>query len=117
VDTDLNPTIIPGTAGPAAGTGLSIPGSFNPLAIYNMQQSRSRMEQLAEISGGRVVFPNKPPDVIPLYEQIGRELGTSYGLGYSPVIKARDGKVRKIEVRVRDRNLQVRQSRESYEAK
>jgi hypothetical protein len=55
--------------------------------------------------------------VIPLYEQIGRELGTSYGLGYSPVNKARDGKVRKIEVRVRDRNLQVRQSRESYEAK
>jgi Ca-activated chloride channel family protein len=105
VDTDLNP------APPAALRG------YNPGEIYNMLQVRSRMEQLARESGGRVTFPKTPGDVVPLYEQIAQELGTSYGLGYTPSNAAKDGKTHRIEVRVRDKSLRVRQSRESYIAK
>jgi hypothetical protein len=37
-----------------------------------MQQARSRMEQIAEVTGGHVAFPTKPAEVAPLYEEIAR---------------------------------------------
>jgi Ca-activated chloride channel homolog len=102
VNTDLNPEHSSG---------------YNAANIYNMQQVRSRMEQLAEVSGGRVAFPINPQDVVPLYEQIGHDLGTSYGLGYAPANPKKDGAYHRIEVRVGDKTLHVRQSRIGYEAK
>ena len=75
-----------------------------------------RIEQLAKVSGGRVVFPRNPGDVVPMYEQIGKELGTSYSLGYAPEVPLDDGKHHKIEVRLKNRNLKVRQSRDGYSA-
>jgi Ca-activated chloride channel family protein len=98
VDTDLNPH------------------DYNPDLIYNKQQIRSRIEVLASSSGGRVVYPKKPDEVVKLYEQLAHDLGTSYSLGYAPSNPGKDGTVRKIEVRVRDRALRVRQSRDSYTA-
>src|SRR6202008_2451601 len=47
-----------------------------------LAQARERMEQMADVSGGRIYFPDKLEDVAPLYEQISRELGTSYSIGY-----------------------------------
>jgi Ca-activated chloride channel family protein len=98
VDTDLNPH------------------EFNPDGIYNKQQVRSRIEVLASASGGKVVYPKKPDEVVKLYEQLAHDLGTSYSLGYAPSMPAKDGTLRKIEVRVRDRALRVKQSRDSYTA-
>ncbi|HLQ78617.1 MAG TPA: VWA domain-containing protein [Terriglobia bacterium] len=78
VNTDLNPD-------PAGGRSrFSTNGIFNPDLIYNMQQIRSRMQQLAEATGGRVAFPSEPSDVAKLYEDIARELGTNYTLWYAP---------------------------------
>jgi Ca-activated chloride channel family protein len=106
VNTDLNPA------------GLtSSRGKFNPDEIYDSMQVRSRMELLAEVSGGKIVYPKQPGDVVPLFEQIGRELGTSYGLGYPLPDSRSDAAYRKIEVRVRDKTLHVHQSRIGYEAR
>jgi VWFA-related protein len=110
VDTDLNPGAVRTGEGSGGGT-------FNPEEIYNRQQIRARLERLAARTGGRVVFPHKPDEVVGLFEQIGRELGKSYSLGYVPANPQRNGAFRKIEVRVRDRALHVRQSREGYEAR
>jgi Ca-activated chloride channel homolog len=99
----------------AVNTDLN-PDEFNTEEIYNKQQLRSRMELLASISGGRVAYPKKPDEVVKLYEQLAHDLGTSYSLGYAPANMANDGRYRKIEVRVRDRNMRVRQSREGYQA-
>jgi VWFA-related protein len=74
---------------------------------------RSRLEQLAEASGGRIYFPKDLDEAAPLYEQIGRELGTSYSIGYSPAAGAGVG-IHSIEVRVADPALRVIQSRQSY---
>ena len=93
VGTDLNPTI-----GVAA----------------NPPEVRVRMERLAEASGGRAAFPKVPEDLVSIYERIGRELRTSYSLGYYPSNLAHDGRLRRIEVRLRSGGLQLRQSRESY---
>ena len=99
----------------AVNTDLN-PDEFNSEEIYNKQQVRSRVQLLASGSGGRVAYPKKPDEVVKLYEQLAHDLGTSYSLGYAPANVAKDGTFRKIEVRVRDRSLRVRQSREGYKA-
>ena len=99
----------------AVNTDLN-PDDFNTEEIYNKQQLRSRMEVLAAKSGGRVVFPRKPDDVVKLYEQLAHDLGTSYSLGYVPANVAKDGTYRKIEVSLRDPSLRVKQSRDGYRA-
>jgi Ca-activated chloride channel family protein len=106
VDTDLNP---------GAGSGRA--DAFDPQEIYNKQQVRSRLEQLAAATGGRVVFPDNPEDVVGLYEKMARDFGKTYSLGYPPLNPQKDGTYRKIEVRVRDRSLRVRQSRDGYTAR
>ena len=105
VNTDMNPA------------GATDPGRYNPEDLYDMLQVRSRMELLAGVSGGRMAYPREPSDVVPLFEQIGRQLGTSYGLGYEPPKSSKDGKYRKIEVRLQDKNLHIQQSRVGYEAR
>jgi Ca-activated chloride channel homolog len=99
----------------AVNTDLN-PNEFNTEEIYNKQQLRSRMELLASRSGGRVAYPKKPDEVVKLYEQLAHDLGTSYSLGYVPANMAKDGTFRKIEVRVGDRSMRVRQSRDGYTA-
>jgi VWFA-related protein len=110
VDTDLNP------AG-ARSWGTGGAGVFNPQEIYNRQQIRSRLEQLAGATGGRVVFPEKPEEVVGLYEGMARDLGKSYSLGYAPSNLQKDGTYRRIQVQVSYRSLRVRQSRDGYTAR
>ena len=74
------------------------------------------MEQIAQVSGGRVVFPVRNADTGVLFEQIVRELGTSYSLGFTPSAEL-DGMFHSIEVRVRGAQMQVRQSRNGYYAR
>jgi VWFA-related protein len=78
-----------------------------------IKEIRSRMELLAEVSGGRIYFPKSTEELVPLYEQIGKELGTSYSFGYAPR-DTRSGTTHRIEVRVSDPSLRVIQSRQSY---
>jgi hypothetical protein len=58
--------------------------------------------------------PYELDDVVRLYEEISRGLGTSYSLGYDPSRTAQDGKTRRIEVKPLDRNLRLTQSRTMY---
>jgi Ca-activated chloride channel homolog len=78
---------------------------------------RIRMEELAEASGGRVLYPERLEDIVPLYRQIGAELGTSYTLGYISSNPTTDGSFRRIEVRAADTSLRLTQSRNGYYAK
>lgn len=78
---------------------------------------RMRMEQLADVSGGRMIYPQKLDDIIPLYQRIGQELGTSYTLGYLAPASRLDGSFRRIEVRTRQAGYRVIQSRDGYYAR
>ena len=78
---------------------------------------RFRMEELAEVSGGRIIYPERLEDIVPLYQQIGNELGTSYTLGYISSNAVTDGSFRKIEIRASDPRLRISQSRSGYYAK
>ena len=78
-----------------------------------LKEVRTRMEGLAESSGGAAAFPRRIEDLLPLYERIQRDLGTGYQLKYISRRPA-DGKVRQVEVRVRDSKLRVYQSSTNY---
>lgn len=82
-----------------------------------LSQVRIRMEQIAEASGGRVLFPKHIEEIVSLYEQIGRELGMSYSLGYISSNPATNGAYRRIEVQTRKDILQLTQSRSGYYAR
>jgi len=87
------------------------------VADHYVAAVRQRMEQLAESSGGRMLYPERLEDIVPVYQQIGQELGMSYSLGYVSSNGSADGSFRKIEVRTRDINLRLLQSRNGYYAK
>jgi VWFA-related protein len=82
-----------------------------------LEHVRMRMELIAEASAGRVLFPETLEDIVLLYEQISRELGTSYSLGYVSTNPAGDSKCRRIEVRTSRHSLRVNQSRPGYYAR
>jgi VWFA-related protein len=104
VDSDLNP----------AGDPLQFSELFDTPLIFGMSV-RSRLEQLAAISGGRVAFPKRPEETVKLYENIAHELGTSYTLGYSPAASTlNDGRYHRIEVRSKRQGLKMQQSRDGY---
>jgi VWFA-related protein len=93
------------------------PGTqYTPLALFNLQQIRSRMEQLAQASGGRVVFSQKNSDTGLLFEDIVRQLGMSYSLSFTPEAVP-DGKYHRIAVQVHGAGIHARQSRDGYYAR
>ena len=109
VNTDLNAANV--------DAGDLFPGTqYTPLAVFNLQQVRSRMEQIAQVSGGRIVFSQRNSDTGSLFDNITRDLGISYSLSFTPTANV-DGKFHLISVRVRDGKMQVRQSRDGYYAR
>jgi VWFA-related protein len=76
----------------------------------------AHIKRLAEETGGHAYFPNRIEEVVPLYDQISREIGISYTLGYVSDRTARDGTYRKIRVAVKENAYRVSQSRDGYSA-
>ena len=107
VNTDMNPE------GDPLQPSLQFDTIDAPL-IFGMSV-RSRLEQMAAISGGRLALPKRPEDTVKLYENIAHELGTSYTLGYSPAAAVlKDGRYHRIEVQSSRPGLTVQQSRDGY---
>jgi Ca-activated chloride channel family protein len=91
-----------------------------PKNDFDLQQrtaARERMEAAANRSNGALHLPRSIEDVGELYEKIARELGNSYSLGFRPGKVARDGAFHPIEVRIRDKTLRLKQSRDGYYAR
>jgi VWFA-related protein len=82
--------------------------------FQSRMQARLRMELAAERSNGHVYYPKSINDIRELYDRIGRELGNSYSIGFTPGAQGPAGGFHKIEIQVRDRHLRVTQSREGF---
>ena len=77
---------------------------------------RASLTQLAEESGGQAFFPLSMRDVEKAYVAIEAQIRSQYTLGYLSTNTARDGRWRRVEVRVRReglRGLEVR-TRKGY---
>ena len=77
---------------------------------------QSKLTEIARVTGGKAVFPGSMKELEPVYDTIADEIHAQYLLGYVPTNAAKDGKWRKVEIKLKrpspDR-MQVR-SREGY---
>jgi len=73
------------------------------------------LEDLARETGGRAFNVKDPDKLKDAFAQIADELRSQYSLGYSTTNHARDGRFRKIDVRVKGDGLRV-QARRGYYA-
>jgi len=81
-----------------------------------LRQVRYRMEQIAEASGGQVLFPENIGDVMRFAAEIGKSLSDGYSLGYIPGPAKPGEGVRRISVHVRGHGrLRIRYSQHEYD--
>ncbi len=77
---------------------------------------QSRLSEIARLTGGRAVFPASMKELETMYNSIAEEIHGQYLLGYAPTNTTRDGKWRKVEIRLKQppsQRVQVR-TREGY---
>jgi Ca-activated chloride channel family protein len=77
---------------------------------------QSKLMEIARVTGGKAAFPGSMKELEPVYDAIADEIHAQYLVGYVPTNPARDGKWRKVEIKLRkppSERLQVR-SRDGY---
>jgi Ca-activated chloride channel family protein len=77
---------------------------------------QNKLNEIARLTGGRAVFPTSIKEVEPMYSAIAKEIHAQYLLGYVSTNTARDGKWRKVEIKLKrppSERLQVR-TRQGY---
>jgi Ca-activated chloride channel family protein len=80
-----------------------------PLPGTKAPRERSAvLQQLAQATGGRVIFIDRAKDLLPVYGQIADELASQYTIAYSPTAAHRDGKWHAIAVKVGRQNYAAR---------
>lgn len=85
-----------------------------PASAYVL--ARAQLTQLAEGSGTIVRRASKVSDLESVYEQIIRDLGTVYSIGYRPVSNKRDGKWHQVSVALLDHPDLTARTRNGYYA-
>jgi hypothetical protein len=78
--------------------------------------ARAQLARLAEISGTVVHRAAELSDLESVYEQIIRDLGTVYSIGYRPANNTRNGKWHKVSVALADRPELAARTRGGYYA-
>lgn len=85
--------------------------------VENTGSSRAQLQmtlrQLVETTGGQAFFPMAMKEVESAYEKVLAEIKGQYHLGYLSSNAARDGKWRKVDIKVKRADLRVR-SRKGY---
>jgi Ca-activated chloride channel family protein len=74
------------------------------------------LQALARESGGRFFTPRTASELPAVYDAIAQELGQQYLLGYTPERQERDGKFRRISVRVQHPEVATARTRAGYYA-
>ncbi len=82
---------------------------------FRNQQSAAVLKSFAEKSGGRFVATPGGPALRDAFASIADELGHQYTIAYRPLNQARDGKWRKLDVKLSRGDLVVR-TRKTYRA-
>lgn len=85
--------------------------------VENTGSSRMQLQmtlrQLVETTGGQAFFPMAMKEVESAYDKVLAEIKGQYHLGYQSTNAARDGKWRKVEIKLKRSDLRVR-SRKGY---
>ena len=85
------------------------PGSLNARDL----QGRAVLEQLTDLTGGRLFHPESPSAVGAIFERVGEELRNTYTVAFS-LDRAPDGAFHRLRVEPRDKSLVVHAPRGYY---
>jgi VWFA-related protein len=77
-------------------------GAMGPIARLDFLQADNQMRTFAKESGGMSFFPRFYGEFPSIFQQISSSLRNQYSVAYNPTNQARDGKFRKIQVKLVD---------------
>lgn len=80
------------------------------LRVSRRNMQRMRLEQLAEITGGKCYFPESVEDLDEIYEEIANELSARYSLGFVSTNDRSDGTWRRVEVKMQSGRPELRRA-------
>lgn len=66
----------------------------------SLRRAKRALENISKASGANVYFPKDPNDVLSVANVIAHEIRNQYVLAYTPVNLEKDGKFRRVEVKV-----------------
>src|SRR6478672_11581199 len=66
--------------------------------LHVLDQSEQRLEQIAEVTGGRLYKPKSFDALDAIYAEVAEELRHQYAIYYTPLNKTRDGGFRRVRV-------------------
>lgn len=87
-----------------------------PRQVAMYEAARSRLQLIADHTGGILSKINRLEDMGTLYAQVAAEIQTLYTIEYQPVNDRKDGKWRAIKLEIADPNL-ISRTRQGYFAK
>jgi Ca-activated chloride channel family protein len=82
--------------------------------VIGLNRPEYELRALAQETGGRVFFPQRFEELAGVYEEITSELGNQYSLGYVSRNQQRDGKFRRVSVKIATRPDAVARARSGY---
>ncbi len=80
--------------------GIADYGFYGGFGFGSGYSGEGYARKLAEQTGGRSIFVNNEKNLEKAFDQISEELRTQYVLGYYPTNHSKDGKFRKIEIKL-----------------
>lgn len=95
----------------ALNTDKNPSSGINASEVF-VRAARDQMEKLASVSGGGIFFPKGTRQIVDVYDQVSRDLSSSYSLAYTSSHPVVSGQRHRIQVRVH--GAQVKQSRDAY---
>jgi len=86
-------------------------GELEHQSTLTRNQQRIILQQIADATGGRAFFPLAVKELDSVYEKVLAEIHAQYMLGYVSGNDKKDGKWRKVDVRVKAKDLKTRARR------
>jgi Ca-activated chloride channel family protein len=86
-------------------------GELEHQSTLTRNQQRIILQQIADATGGRAFFPLAVKELDSVYEKVLAEIRAQYMLGYVSGNDKKDGKWRKVDVRVKAKDLKTRARR------
>ncbi len=83
-------------------------------SVKGFREAEFVLRTLAQETGGRAFFPTQAADLAGIYEQISEELASQYTIGYTSSNPRRDGRWRRVVVRVTHPGMTARTKQGYY---
>jgi VWFA-related protein len=90
-------------------------GSFGPFGGFGGGGGEGYLRKMSDATGGHVYVVGRNHPLEEVFRELQEEMRSQYSLGYTSTNAARDGTYRKLEVRMKDKNLKA-QVRKGYYA-